>query len=209
MNLPKNSRILFPHQYAWKYFASSIFIPIHKLSLYYRTLNFVYVPVRTLSAAVQYSVLPGMLYLPGIGRAFTAAITPNTCDYCCCFAATAADAGDGALYWCCSIFTAAAAAPGAPATALYCWCAANIMLYACGILCLMRLWRKGSILLRTGNTIWKVKAKRVCRVRIKLSWKVKLMVKNVYIREPLSVKFPGKCNCLEIGIWDQPSSDNS
>ena len=49
---------------------------------------------------------------------FTAVIT-RTCDYCCCFAATAADAVDGALYWCCSIFTAAAA-PGAPASALYC-----------------------------------------------------------------------------------------
>ena len=35
-------------------------------------------------------------------------------------AATAADAGDGALYWFCSIFTAAAAAPGAPAAAPYC-----------------------------------------------------------------------------------------
>ena len=31
-------------------------------------------------------------------------------------AATAADAGDGALYWCCYIFAAAAA----PAPALYC-----------------------------------------------------------------------------------------
>ena len=175
-------------------------------------LPYVELCIRTrTSSRYRSTVICVMLYVPGTDRVFTPVISPinNTCDYCCCFAATAADAGDGALYWCCSIFTAAAAAPGAPATALYCWCAANIMLYACGILCLMRLWRKGSILLRTGNTIWKVKAKRVCRVRIKLSWKVKLMVKNVYIREPLSVKFPGKCNCLEIGIWDQPSSDNS
>ena len=35
-------------------------------------------------------------------------------------AATAADAGEGALYWCCSIFYVAAAAPGAPAAARYC-----------------------------------------------------------------------------------------
>ena len=49
---------------------------------------------------------------------FTAVITPNTCDDCCCFAATVADAGDDALYWCCYIFTAAAV-PGAPAAALY------------------------------------------------------------------------------------------
>ena len=58
--------------------------------------------------------------IPGTGMVFAAVITPNTCDYCCCFAATATDAGDGALYWCCSILTAAAAAPGAPAAALYC-----------------------------------------------------------------------------------------
>ena len=43
-----------------------------------------------------------------------------TCGYCCCVAATAADASYGALYWCCSIFTAAAAARGAPAAALHC-----------------------------------------------------------------------------------------
>ena len=34
------------------------------------------------------------------------------------------------------------------------------------------------------------------------------MIKNEYIREPL-VKFPEKCGCLEIGLWDQLSSDNS
>ena len=35
------------------------------------------------------------------------------------------------------------------------------------------------------------------------------MIKNVYIRElSLSVKFPEKGNCLEIGIWDE-LSDNS
>ena len=50
---------------------------------------------------------------------FTAVITPIIGDYCCCFAATAADDGDGALSWSCSIFTAAAA-PGAPAAALNC-----------------------------------------------------------------------------------------
>ena len=53
---------------------------------------------------------------------FTAVISPF-CDYCCCFAATAADAGDCALYWCCSIFTAAAA-PGAPAVLL---CIADLL----------------------------------------------------------------------------------
>ena len=59
-----------------------------------------------------------MLYVPGTGVKFTAVITPYTCDYCRCFAASAADAGDGALYWCCSILTPAAA-PRAPAPALY------------------------------------------------------------------------------------------
>ena len=39
-----------------------------------------------------------VLYVPGTGMLFTAVITPNTCDYCGCFAATAADAGDRALY---------------------------------------------------------------------------------------------------------------
>ena len=62
-----------------------------------------------------------MLYVPGTGMVFTAVITPNTCDYCCWFAATGADAGDGAWYWCCSTFTVAAAPPGAPAVALNCW----------------------------------------------------------------------------------------
>ena len=59
---------------------------------------------------------------------FTAVITPNTCDYRCYFAATAADAGDGALKWYCSIFTAPAAAPGAPGAALYCPSATKIIL---------------------------------------------------------------------------------
>ena len=212
MNLPKNSRILFPHQYAWKYFASSIFIPIHKLSLYYRTLNFVYVPVRTLSAAVQYSVLPGMLYLPGIGRAFTAAITPNTCDYCCCFAATAADAGDGALCWWCSIFTVAADAPGGLAAALCCWSSTKISISClCNFMSDEIVIQKGSILQRSGNALlgMKSQSEKIYRVRIKLSWKVKVIINNVDVRELLSVKFPQNCNCLEIGIWDQISSDNS
>ena len=132
MNLPKTSRIFFSHQYVWKYYASSIFILINKSSLYSRTQNFVYVLVRTLSTAVQWSVLPGMLYVPGTGMLFTAVITPIICDYCCCFAATAADARVGALYWCCCIFTVAAAAPGAPAAALYCWFSTKIIL--------LRLW---------------------------------------------------------------------
>ena len=51
---------------------------------------------------------------------FTAVITPNTCDYCCCLAATAADACDGACIGAALIFTVAAAAPGAPAAAQYC-----------------------------------------------------------------------------------------
>ena len=50
---------------------------------------------------------------------FSAVITPNTCDCCCRFAATAADAGDGVLYWCCAIFTVAAAAPGTAGAARY------------------------------------------------------------------------------------------
>ena len=57
--------------------------------------------------------------------------------------------------------------------------------------------------------VWKVKAKNDYRVRIKLRWKVKMMIKNAYIRERLSVKFPEKYNCREIGIWDQLSWDNS
>ena len=61
-----------------------------------------------------------VLMIPGTGIVFTTGITPNTCVYCCCFAATAADAGDGAFYCCCYILTAAAAALGAPAAALYC-----------------------------------------------------------------------------------------
>ena len=61
-----------------------------------------------------------MLYVPATGMVFTAVITPNTCDHsAAATAATATDAGDGALYWSCSIFTAAASA-GAPADALYC-----------------------------------------------------------------------------------------
>ena len=42
-------------------------------------------------------------------------------------AATAADAGEGALYWCCSIIYVATAAPGAPAAALYCWSSTEII----------------------------------------------------------------------------------
>ena len=37
------------------------------------------------------------------------------------------------------------------------------------------------MLLPTGNTIFGVKAKNVYRVRINLSWKVKVMIENVYI----------------------------
>ena len=73
-------------------------------------MNFVYVLVRTLSTAIQLSVFPGMRYVPGTGMVFAAVVTPNTCDYCYSFAATVADAGDGAWYWCCPIFTVAAAA---------------------------------------------------------------------------------------------------
>ena len=52
---------------------------------------------------------------------FTAVITPinGTHYYCCYFATTDADAGDGAFHWCCFIFAAAAATSGAPAAALY------------------------------------------------------------------------------------------
>ena len=78
---------------------------------------FVYVLVRV----QQYNDLCcAVRMIPGTGMVFTAVTTPNTCDYCCCLVATAANAGDGALYWCCSILAAAAAAPGAPGAALYC-----------------------------------------------------------------------------------------
>ena len=150
-----------------------------------------------------------MLYVPGTGMVSTAVITPNTCNYCCSFSATAADAGDCALCWCCSILLLLVLLE-----LLLLLSIADLLLksccYACGILCLMRLWcKKGSILLGTGNTIWKVKTKNIYCVRTQLSWKVKVMIKNVYIREPFSVKFPEECNCLEIGIGDQLWSDNS
>ena len=37
--------------------------------------------------------------IPGTGMVLAAVISPNTCDYFCCFAANAADVGDGALFW--------------------------------------------------------------------------------------------------------------
>ena len=37
--------------------------------------------------------------------------------------------------------------------------------------------KRGSLLLRTANTIRKVKAKDIYRVGIKLSWKVKAMIR--------------------------------
>ena len=40
--------------------------------------------------------------------------------------------------------------------------------------------------------VWKVKARNIYRVRFKLGWTVKVVMKNVYIRERLSVKFPEK-----------------
>ena len=60
-------------------------------------------------------------YVPGTVMVFTAVITPinSTHYYCCYFATTDADAGDGAFHWCCFIFAAAAATSGAPAAALY------------------------------------------------------------------------------------------
>ena len=74
----------------------------------------------TYSYAYSSTIICVVLYVPRTGMVFTAEINPNTCNYCCCFAATAANAHDGALYWCCSILTAADAAPGAPAAAPYC-----------------------------------------------------------------------------------------
>ena len=48
--------------------------------------------------------------------------------------------------------------------------------YAWGILRLMTLrYKKGSLLLRTCNALWKVKAKNIYRVRFKVCWKVKVM----------------------------------
>ena len=42
--------------------------------------------------------------------------------------------------------------------------------------------QKGSTLLRTGNTLYeKSKRKKKKRVRIKLSWKEKVTIKNVYM----------------------------
>ena len=88
----------------------------------------------------------------------------------------AADAGDGALYWCCSIFTAAAA-PSAPAAALRCWSATEIILFLpVDFVSDEIVIQKGSLLLCTGKTIWKVNAKNIYRVRINLSWKVKVII---------------------------------
>ena len=53
------------------------------------------------------------------------------------------------------------------------------------------LVENSSLLLRTGNAMWRVKAKNIYRASIKTSCKVKVMNKKIkYIREPLSVKFP-------------------
>ena len=94
-------------------------------------------------------------------------------------------------------------------------CVADVLLkscsYACGFLRLRSLWhKKGSILLRTGNTIWKVNAKNIHRLRIKLSWNVKAIPKNVYIYESqCQSNSPKKAVVLKYeGIWDQ-LSDNS
>ena len=55
----------------------------------------------------------------------------------------------------------------------------------------MRLWyKKGYILLRTSDTKYKGKAQNIYRVRIKLSCKVKVMIKNVCIREPVESNSP-------------------
>ena len=111
-------------------------------------------------------------------------------------------------YWCCSTFTAAAAVPGALAAALYCWSATKIMpgtvpvefyvWWDCdikmGLFCDVRvkyLYEKSTRKIFTGYVLnWAGK------------WKWWLR-KIKYIREPLSVKFPEKSNCLEIGIWYQ------
>ena len=74
----------------------------------------------TYSYAYSSEMTCAVPYVPGTARVFTAVITPNTCNRCCCFAATAANDCDHASYWRCSILTAAVAAPGAPAHALYC-----------------------------------------------------------------------------------------
>ena len=98
-----------------------------------------------------------VLYVPGTGMVSTVVIKPNTCDYCCCFAATAAGSVDGAWYWYCSILTAADAAPGARTAALYCGSATKIV-----TLCLMRLsYNKGSILLGTGYIIYQKPKRKI------------------------------------------------
>ena len=149
-----------------------------------------------------------MLDVPGTGMAFTAVVTPNTYDYS---AAALARLLLTLVMVLCTGPTLYLLMLLLLLVLLLLLCIAERLLkscyYACEVLCLMRLWyKKGSILLRT---IWKVKAKDICRIRIKLSWKLKVMIKNVHIRElSLSVKFPEKWNCLEIDIWDQ-LSDNS
>ena len=178
-------------------------------------LPYVELCIRTrTSSRYRSTVICVMLYVPGTDRVFTPVISPinNTCDYCCCFAATAADAGDGALCWWCSIFTVAADAPGGLAAALCCWSSTKISISClCNFISDEIVIQKGSILQRSGNALlgMKSQSEKIYRVRIKLSWKVKVIINNVYVRELLSVKFPQNCNCLEIGIWDQISSDNS
>ena len=81
-----------------------------------------------------------MLYVPGTGMVFTAVITPNSCDYCCSFAATAADAGDGALNCIgAALYLLLLLRP----VLLLLLCTVDLLLkscyYACGILYLMRL----------------------------------------------------------------------
>ena len=122
IHLPKTPRFFFSRQYVWKYYASWIFILIHKLSLYYRIQCFVYVLLRFYSS----TLICVTLYVPDTGVVFTAVISP-TCDYCCCFAATAADAGDGALYWCCYIYCCCCSRCSWCA-APYCWSATKMIL---------------------------------------------------------------------------------
>ena len=74
----------------------------------------------------------------------------------------------------------------------------------------MRLWyRNGSTLLRTGNSIYE-KWRRKMFTGYVLNWagKWKLSLEVYFLREPVSVKFPGKCNCLNLRIWDQRSNNS-
>ena len=81
-----------------------------------------------------------------------------------------------------------------------------------GILCLMRLWyKKGSIMLRTGITIPGMKSRS--GKYLPGTYKIELESESddwkcIYTRTIVS-QIPKKSNYLDVGIWNQLSSDNS